>query len=470
MFLKNTFPIFFFVTMLILASCGNNESAKEKDETAEQNKLTAGTIISSQECRSNPEHTYAYYLPSSYSAEKQYPVIIAYDALARGYLSVSKFKNAAEKYGYIIVGSNDARNGLRDINPVINSLWEDVMGRFSIDQKRIYAAGFSGGARIAASVAIYKGGVKGVIGCAGGMPSVGQEIGKKFDFIGIVGLNDFNYQEMKTLDKAMTENGFTNQLLTFYGGHEWPPQDVLSKAIEWLDLMNMKKGELAIDDNLVRNYTASYADTINTAQIMGEYFKAYQFYNILLKDLDGLYDISEYQKSYNELLKNPTINESLNLEKVEKEKEHNDQEKLLNYFKSNNFTKIKEEINRLKKNATQSHINKRLLGFIGMLSYLYTEQAVNSQNIPAYKGFIDIYELIEPQNPDMECFKACQAMMESNKDIAMGHLQKAINYGFHDFRKLENIGYFQELRTLPEFDILVQKARQNAMKPSWRDL
>ncbi len=466
MLLKNTFRAINFIAVLFIISCGNNESAKEQDETTEPNKLTAGTIISSQECRSNPGHTYAYYLPSSYNTEKQYPVIITFDAQARGYLSVSKFKNAAEKFGYIIVASNDARNGLKDINPVINSLWEDVMGRFSIDQKRIYSAGFSGGARIAASVAIYKGGVKGVIGCAGGMPSVGQEIGKKFDFIGIVGLNDFNYQEMKTLDKAMTENDFTNQLLTFDGGHEWPPQEVLAKAIEWLDLMNMKKGELAIDDNLVRDYTASYADTINNALMKGENLKAYQFYNILLKDLDGLYDISDYQKSYNALLKNPTIKEGLNLEKAEKEKEHNDQENILNNFKSNSFAKIKEEINHLKKNAAQSHVNKRLLGFIGMLSYLYTEQAVNSQNISAYNGFIDIYELVEPHNPDMECFKACQAMMESKKDLAMEHLQKAINYGFHDFRKLENIGYFQELRTLPEFDILVQKARQNAMKPS----
>jgi dienelactone hydrolase len=460
---KTNFSFLLLLTITSFTACNSDNQTQNQDKKTEKNDFEVGQVVKAVECRTNPEHTYSYYLPSSYKIEKKHPLLIVFDAQARGQLAVTKFKAAAEQFGYIVVGSNNARNGLRDINPVINSLWEDVMGRFSIDQKRVYTAGFSGGARIAASLAIYKGGIKGVIGCAGGMPSVGQEISKKFDFIGLIGLNDFNYQELRTLDKALTDNGFTNQLLTFEGGHHWPSPEVLSKAIQWLDLMNMKSGQIQIDDNLVRNYTTTYADTINQAIMTGKTYKAYQYYNILLKDLDGLYDISEYKKSYNELLKNPEIKKSIELEKKEKEAELEKQELLLGYFKSNNFDQIKKEIKGLKQNTTK-HLNNRLLGFIGMLSYLYTENAVNAQNQVAYNGFIEIYELVEPQNPDKECFKACQAMMENKKDLALQHLQTAISYGFHDFRKLQTIGYFEELRTQPEFDILVQKAVQNSMK------
>ncbi len=450
--------------LFALVSCNSNNSDSKKDTENQDNSLATGVINASVECKSNKEFTYAYYLPSSYNAQKKYPLIIAFDAQARGQLAVSKFKDAAEQNGYIVVGSNLARNGLRDLNPVVNSLWEDVISRFSIDNTRIYTAGFSGGARIAASIAIYKGGVQGVIGCGGGMPTVGQEIGKKFDFIGIVGADDFNYQEMKTLNASLNKNNFTNQLLIFEGGHHWPPQNMLSKALQWLDLMKMKRGELPIDDNLVRTYTSKYADSINNALYTGKSFKAYELYNVLLKDLDGLYDISDYKKSYQALLNNPEVKAGIKTEEIEKKKELDTQEQLLEDFKSSSFLNIKNIIADLKNNNANNSINKRLLGFVGMLCYLYTENAVNSQNIKDYNGFLEIYELIEPKNPDKECFKACQAMMNGKRDLAMQYLQTAVKFGFYDFRKLQTIGYFEELRTQPEFDILVQKAMQNAMK------
>jgi len=454
---------FFLAIAAILSLNSCSDGSKSADsQTDETEKSVVGQIVESVACRSNGEHHFAYYLPSYYDANKKYPVIIAFDAHARGPLSVSRFVKASELYGYIIVASNNAKNGMQDINPVINSLWDDVLSRFSIDQKRIYTAGFSGGAKVASSVAIYKGGVKGVIACGSGMPSPTQELTKKFDYIGIVGLNDFNYQEIKTLDNALTENGFVNQLLTFDGGHEWPPVAEINKAVQWLELMAMKQGVIPVNDNLVRNYTTAYADTINKLIVDGDNFGAYQQYDILLKDLNGLYDISDYQKSYSELLKNPQINDGLEKEKTDKKTELEDQQNILNNFKSGEFAKLKSEISKLKANS--DHLSKRLLSFIGMLSYIYTENSVNSQNINAYKGFIDVYETVEPQNADKEYFKACESIMENKPEMAMEYLQKAIQFGFSDSDKLQSVGYFEQLRKMPEFDLLIQKAMQNAKK------
>lgn len=459
--LNNVFVIIALVTVFVFSACNNTESDENKQEVVKDG-LVAGKIIESVACRMDNSFTYAYYLPTNYDASRSYPIILIFDAHARGQMAVNKFKHVAEHYGFIVVGSNNSKNGLKDINPVINSLWDDVFGRFSVDKNRVYTSGFSGGAKVAASVAIYKGGVKGVIACAGGMPVAGQELESKFDYIGIVGINDFNYQEIKALSQQLSENKFNNLFISFNGAHEWPGSEVLTKAIQWLQLVDMKRGDLAVDDNLIREYTSYYADTINNSILTGNSYSAYLLYYDMLNTLNGFVEISEYQKGYDELLKDPEIGVAIKQQEKEKETELDVQEELLTIFKNGEFTSLKAKIVKLK--SENNNLGKRLLSFVGMLSYIYTENAVNSQNKDNYKQLIEIYELVEPQNPDKEYFKACQAMMDNNQSLALEELKKAVEFGYHDASKLMTIGYFENLRTMPEFDILVQKAMANSKK------
>jgi hypothetical protein len=54
---------------------------------------------------------------------------------------VARFKDAAEKYGYIVVGSNNSRNGPQPLSEIVRDLSADTHARFSIDDQRIYLAG-----------------------------------------------------------------------------------------------------------------------------------------------------------------------------------------------------------------------------------------------------------------------------------------------------------------------------------------
>lgn len=447
------------LTLIVFSSCTSTESNENNQENAENNLVT-GKIIETVTCRMNSAHTYAYYLPTTYDASRSYPVILVFDAHARGQLAVSKFKQLAEQYGFIVVGSNSSKNGLKDINPVINSLWDDVFVRFSVDANRVYTSGFSGGAKVASSVAIYKGGVKGVIACAGGMPVAGQELKSKFDYVGIVGNHDFNYQEIKALCLQLSENKFNNFFISFDGAHEWPNSEVLAKAMQWLQLMDMKRGDIPVDDNLIRDYTTRYADTINNSILTGNTYNAYLLYYDMLSTLNGFVDISEYQKGYEELLKDPKIGEAIKKHEKEQEIEFTEQDDLLNKFKVADYNALKADIIKLK--SANDNLSKRLLSFAGILSYIYTESAVNSQNKGNYQQLIEIYELAEPQNPDKEYFKACQAIMDDNQSLALEKLKKAVEFGYSDASKLMTIGYFESLRTLPEFDVIVQKAMKNS--------
>jgi len=50
-------------------------------------------------------------VPSNFTPERRWPVILLFDARARGRSGVERYQPAAEKYGYIVAGSNNSRNG-----------------------------------------------------------------------------------------------------------------------------------------------------------------------------------------------------------------------------------------------------------------------------------------------------------------------------------------------------------------------
>src|ERR1051326_1467330 len=113
----------------------------------------AGVVHPSVAVSGDPSNSYALYLPSNYSAQKHWPLLLVFDPFGRGETGVKLFHEAAEKYGLIVVGSNNSRN-FQDPSEAIRLLWADVKERYAINPRRIYTAGLSGGARVAASIAL----------------------------------------------------------------------------------------------------------------------------------------------------------------------------------------------------------------------------------------------------------------------------------------------------------------------------
>ena len=163
----------------------------------QEKELPRGEIVDKVVCKADSSQTYALFLPSNYTAEKKWPIMYAFDPGARGKIPVALFRGAAQKYGYIVAGSNNSRNGEPPAE-AIKALLVDTGSRFSIDQQRVYTTGFSGGARVACTVAqMLKGSVAGVIACSGGFPP-GLNPSKSTPFIlfGTAGSDDFNFPEM----------------------------------------------------------------------------------------------------------------------------------------------------------------------------------------------------------------------------------------------------------------------------------
>ena len=117
---------------------------------------------------------------------------------------------AAEKFGYIVVASNNSRNGpMADSTAAANAVWRDTQERFAVEEQRRYLAGMSGGARLVTAIALSCDGcAAGVIANAAGFPiDKPPQRNMKFAYFGAVGNADFNYGEFVDLRKNMADDG-----------------------------------------------------------------------------------------------------------------------------------------------------------------------------------------------------------------------------------------------------------------------
>lgn len=245
--------------------------------------LPPGQIVDDVKCAADPSQSYALYLPSNYSTGRTWPVILAFSPMARGRVPVERFQQAAEKYGYILAGSNNSRNGdWQSSQDAIRSMPTDITARFSIDRKRVYTAGFSGGSRVAMQVALSSGKIAGVIACSAGFPDAQPRKSAPFPIFGTAGTEDFNYLEMRRLDRTLTT---PHRLLIFEGTHDWLPASLASDAIEWLEVQAMKSGLRPRDEALLDKI---FAARVAQASAQPSELKA------LAADFEGLRDVTGF--------------------------------------------------------------------------------------------------------------------------------------------------------------------------------
>src|SRR5215467_9711779 len=193
-------------SLLASALCFASPSAPQSRPAQ---SFESGTIISSMVAADNQQQTYALYLPSYYTANRSWPIIYVFDPLARGELALRQFQHAAELHGFIIAASNNSRNGpWKPQAEAAEAMLTDTQQRFSIDTKRMYFAGFSGGARVSAQLALLCKCAAGVLLSGAGFPrNVPPSPPSKFAVFSAVGDADFNYAEVIPLQNVLDKAG-----------------------------------------------------------------------------------------------------------------------------------------------------------------------------------------------------------------------------------------------------------------------
>lgn len=287
-------------------------------------ELTRGVVVENVICQADTEQSYALFIPSGYTSEKKWPVLYAFDPIARGRVPVERFKEAAEKYGYIVVGSNNSRNGpVKPALAAFEAMWRDTHARFSIDNNQVYTTGFSGGARVASLAAMAcENCVAGVIACGAGFnrqfPPSKQT---PFVVFATVGVDDFNYPELMELDAELEKYGIPHRVATFGGAHQWPPAELCAEALEWMEIQAIRAGRKPKDEALVREL---FDKTLKRAQALEEQKKTYEAYGIyqsLATNYKGLLGTGELERKVSELKASREIRERFKEEKAELERQ-----------------------------------------------------------------------------------------------------------------------------------------------------
>lgn len=290
-------------TVLLLAS------------TARAQDLPRGQIADTVTCAADPAQSYALYLPSTYSADRAWSLLVGFHPAARGRAIVEKYQAAAEKYGYIVAGSNNSRNGPWQVSLAsAQAMVVDLGARFSIDPNRFYMTGHSGGARVAMQVALGTKMIAGVIASSAGYPDSKARKAAPFAIFGTAGTEDFNYLEMRLLDRALTT---PHRVVIFEGGHTLPPDAVALEAIEWLELQAMKSGTRTRDEALIEQLFAKRQPAISSSGPAA----TVHLLTALADDFGGLRDVTAMAARAAELSKHKDVKNALARERADDDAE-----------------------------------------------------------------------------------------------------------------------------------------------------
>jgi dienelactone hydrolase len=287
---------------------------------AQPRPLEPGVIHERVTPLGDPSYGYALYVPAAYAADRRWPVLFAFDPMARGELPVGLVRDMAERHGYIVAGSLDARNG--PMAPQVDAarvMMQDVAARLSIDPARVYVTGFSGAARFSVMLAtLCKSCIAGVLAHGAGYPPGVEPAGNTaFDYFGTVGDADFNYPEVVRLHEQLDGLGVPNRLRIFEGPHGWPPNAVWEQAFDWLELRAMQRGLRANEARFVSTQWRAGLERAEQFERAGDGRHACYEYEKLAKELSGLTDTGRARSRAESLRRDPEVERARRRERDE---------------------------------------------------------------------------------------------------------------------------------------------------------
>ena len=465
------YSLLFLMLGITCQSGTNNKQPEDGSEEVAQtipikyHSIAPGVLVNPVRCATDRTQSYAAYLPSNYDSLKKYPLLLCFDAHAGGRIPVEKYKALAEKYGYVLVGSNNSKNGLdpATVQTIASTYKNDVMHRFSINPNRIYVCGFSGGARVAAQIAL-QGEAQGLISCSAGFP---PQQNMNFSFLGFAGTEDFNSNELLNLNNNLDATGISHQLILFEGKHEWPTAEIFEEAFIWLDFAAMKNKVIPLNQNQVDNYVARQSKKISKLKSGKQLLEQYRELDKTANFVFGLSKSDALLKERTQLEQLPSLRKEFNDEASIQKREMD----LQNYYREamqqqtpqwwlGEIDNLMAQAESTKNSSKERLMLKRTLSFLSLMTYMTISSAIKQEQFEAANKYLLVYEKVDKDNPEVYYLQAEMAAHGGNPNLALSLLQKAVDKDFQDVQRLLADHYFESLRSDVHFQDLVQRMHQ----------
>jgi predicted esterase len=278
--------------------------------------LQPGRVIERLVSPTDTGESYAVYLPSAYRTDTRWPVLFLMDPRGRALIPMELARTAAERHGFIVLSSyNTLSDGPAEPNVrAMNAVLADLPKLFAADPRRLYLVGFSGTARMAWEFGFeLRGTVAGLIGFGAGLPSKDALPARKpldptpFVYYGGAGTSDFNYDEMRVLEVRLDHYGMPHHFEYWDGPHGWPPQPVMTRAIDWMVLQAMKRGVVPRDTAEIDTAFSAALASARDLEGSGHAYEAWRAYRALVEDFTGLRNVEPEARKAEELGKSKAV-------------------------------------------------------------------------------------------------------------------------------------------------------------------
>lgn len=439
-----------------------------------------GQVIDDVVSIADPSQSYALYLPSAYSVDRRWPVLLVLDARGRGALGAELFAPGAEAHGYVVLSSNISRSDEESAPNLraVAAMLQDARNHLAVDPRRVYVAGLSGTARFAWALGVRgdealpgSGGIAGVISASGGLPDA-QRLWRKIGVpvYGTAGEWDFNLTEMRDQDEVAATAGVPHRLETFDGGHRWPPQDLAAEALEWLKLQAMRSGLAERDEAWIDALWRRRLARARTLDEIGDRVRAIDLYRALRDDFPERAGEAAIEARLRALETEPAVERRLETEARWKQREAEYRGRVATATRSlrdGRFPPVDRmlreldvaELQETAASATEPEERagaRRLLEILATQVAFYLPRELFASDRPrSAAAALEIALAIRPESPELWYNLACAHARLDHPDEALAALRRAYDTGFRDLDHIAADPDLDSLADNPDFTRLL---------------
>ena len=446
--------------------------------------LPTGRVVQRITARADTTQRYALYLPSSFTRERQWPILFLLDPRGRALIPLQRFQPVAERLGYIAISSyNTLSDGPAEPNyKAMNAMLDDVQRSLPVDSRRFYLVGFSGTARFAWEMTTQlPGTVAGIIGAGAAVPGgrawMQANIGKSSPVLfGTIGLLDPNYEELRSFDAELDTIGAVHHVERFDGGHQWPPTELSTRAVEWMELQAMRRGLKPRHQPWIDSLYGAWLARVARIDSAGDAPAAARQYRLVRADFDGLTDVSAAAVRLAALERDPRVRRTAAVEAAIGERDWKLGSALVAFVgelraapspPSIDQARKRLELDALRRDAARTDDStaaiaaRRALERIFMhMSFYVPREFIDAKRYAHAAYALQIARLIHPDDGGV-CFSQARTLAQlGDKANALAALECAGASGQVSVEAIEGDSLLAPLRPDPRYDAVVRRLKE----------
>jgi dienelactone hydrolase len=446
-------------------------------------ELPRGVVIESVATLADPQQSYALYLPKDYSPDRRWPILYLFDPRARGRVPVELAREAAERHGFILAGSNVSRNGpWEPQRAAAEAMLLDAAQRLALDPARLYTGGFSGGARVAALVALSSGGqAAGVVLVGAGFPG-GRQPEQPVPFACFLtsGDMDFNWPELAELAAALERRGARFRRRTFVGDHLWAPAEVWEEALAWFVALEMLDGRRPRDDRWRARELRRIAQRVRSLENNGELLDAVREARRAAEDFAGVEGADGLDRRAAALAESKEYARAIERERNELERQRRQTEEIFGrliairadparrsehlFAALSRVRELAAEVRRLR--PGQRGAAGRALAHARAVAFENGETALGESNPALAVAYLEVATTATDEFPYPWFMLARARAAVGDRRGAVAALERAVERGFASRELLDSAAEFESLRDDSRF----RRLRDRLSRPESNEL